>query len=82
MPSLVILLPVLLAIGGWFGPDPSTVARWLNALLLGANVFTVITNSLIGMAIVVTTLAFNFLGDGLRDALDPRQDARGGSALE
>jgi oligopeptide transport system permease protein len=25
-----------------------------------------------GMAIVVTMLAFNFLGDGLRDALDPR----------
>ncbi len=26
-----------------------------------------------GMAIVLTTLAFNFLGDGLREALDPRQ---------
>ena len=25
-----------------------------------------------GMAIVITMLAFNFLGDGLRDALDPR----------
>ena len=25
-----------------------------------------------GLAIVVTVLAFNFLGDGLRDALDPR----------
>jgi len=25
-----------------------------------------------GIAILVTTLAFNFLGDGLRDALDPR----------
>jgi len=25
-----------------------------------------------GAAIFVTTLAFNFLGDGLRDALDPK----------
>ena len=25
-----------------------------------------------GLAIFVTTLAFNFLGDGLRDALDPK----------
>ena len=25
-----------------------------------------------GLAIVVTVLAFNLLGDGLRDALDPR----------
>ena len=26
-----------------------------------------------GAAIFVTVLAFNFLGDGLRDLLDPRQ---------
>lgn len=26
-----------------------------------------------GLAILLTTLAFNFIGDGLRDALDPRQ---------
>jgi peptide/nickel transport system permease protein len=25
-----------------------------------------------GLALVMTTLAFNLLGDGLRDALDPR----------
>ena len=25
-----------------------------------------------GLAIVITVLAFNLLGDGLRDALDPR----------
>jgi len=25
-----------------------------------------------GAALTLTTLAFNFLGDGLRDALDPR----------
>ncbi|MBI4271427.1 MAG: ABC transporter permease [Candidatus Rokubacteria bacterium] len=31
-----------------------------------------------GTAILVTTLAFNFLGDGLRDALDPRHRDRTG----
>jgi ABC-type dipeptide/oligopeptide/nickel transport system permease subunit len=25
-----------------------------------------------GIALAITMLAFNFLGDGLRDALDPR----------
>ena len=29
-----------------------------------------------GLAIMVTVMAFNFLGDGLRDALDPRQKKR------
>ena len=28
-----------------------------------------------GLAIVITVLAFNLLGDGLRDALDPRKKA-------
>jgi peptide/nickel transport system permease protein len=27
-----------------------------------------------GIFLVVTTLAFNLLGDGLRDALDPRSE--------
>jgi peptide/nickel transport system permease protein len=26
-----------------------------------------------GLAILITTLAFNFLGDGLRDVFDPKQ---------
>jgi peptide/nickel transport system permease protein len=26
-----------------------------------------------GLAILLTVLAFNFVGDGLRDALDPQQ---------
>jgi peptide/nickel transport system permease protein len=26
-----------------------------------------------GLAIVATVMAFNIIGDGLRDALDPRQ---------
>ncbi|MCK4355559.1 ABC transporter permease, partial [Candidatus Bipolaricaulota bacterium] len=29
-----------------------------------------------GLAIMVTTLGFNFVGDGLRDALDPKFERR------
>jgi peptide/nickel transport system permease protein len=32
-----------------------------------------------GLAIMLTVLGFNLLGDGLRDSLDPRQLSRGGS---
>jgi peptide/nickel transport system permease protein len=35
-----------------------------------------------GLAIMVTVLAFNLLGDGLRDALDPRLVHGGGVAKE
>ena len=34
-----------------------------------------------GLAIMITVLGFNLLGDGLRDALDPRLAARGRQAL-
>ena len=30
-----------------------------------------------GLAILVTVLAFNLMGDGLRDALDPKLSAEG-----
>jgi len=30
-----------------------------------------------GIALVLTTLAFNLVGDGLRDALDPRTQVTG-----
>jgi len=33
-----------------------------------------------GLAILLTTLAFNFLGDGLRDALDPKHPRTEGSS--
>jgi ABC-type dipeptide/oligopeptide/nickel transport system permease subunit len=35
-----------------------------------------------GMAIVLSALAFTFIGDGLRDALDPRHRGRGGARDE
>lgn len=58
-------------------------ASWGN-MLQQARSLTVLTDFpwllyAPGMAIFVTVMAFNFLGDGLRDALDPRR-ARGGRA--
>ncbi len=51
-------------------PTPS----WGN-MLNGAQTFMLSAPWLVwwpGLAIFITTLSFNFLGDGLRDALDPR----------
>ncbi|BCM93284.1 glutathione transport system permease protein GsiD [Abditibacteriota bacterium] len=53
--------------------DP--VASWGNMLTQAQNQTTLFNQRWIltpGLAIFITTLAFNFLGDGLRDALDPR----------
>jgi peptide/nickel transport system permease protein len=54
--------------------EPST--SW-GLLLAQAQSIDVLTQfpwlMLPGLAIVVAILAFNFLGDGIRDALDPRQ---------
>lgn len=53
--------------------DP--MASWGNMLSAAQNLTTLTTRQWIlapGFAIFITTLAFNFLGDGLRDALDPK----------
>ncbi len=53
--------------------DP--MASWGNMLSAAQNLTTLTTRPWIlapGIAIFITTLAFNFLGDGLRDALDPK----------
>lgn len=53
--------------------DP--MASWGNMLSAAQNLTTLTTRLWIlapGLAIFITTLAFNFLGDGLRDALDPK----------
>ena len=56
-------------------------ASWGN-MLQQARSLTVLTDFpwllyAPGMAVFLTVMAFNFLGDGLRDALDPRQLAGG-----
>jgi ABC-type dipeptide/oligopeptide/nickel transport system permease subunit len=50
------------------------VAEWGSMIALERTMMTVAPHLVIfpGIAIVLTVLAFNLLGDGLRDALDPR----------
>jgi peptide/nickel transport system permease protein len=57
-----------------FGVQPPT-PTWGN-LLNNSRQFTLIAPHLVwfpGLAILITVLCVNFLGDGLRDALDPHQ---------
>ena len=53
---------------------PAPTASWGNLLAEGPNYYLTQPWLMIwpGMAILLTTLAFNLLGDGLRDAFDPR----------
>jgi oligopeptide transport system permease protein len=54
------------------GVEPPTPS-WGNMINAGRESLTSLPNLIIipGIALALTTLAFNFLGDGLRDALDP-----------
>jgi len=57
-----------------FGVQPPT-PTWGN-LLNNSRQFTQLAPWLVwfpGLAILITVLCVNFLGDGLRDALDPHQ---------
>lgn len=49
-------------------------ASWGNLLAEAPNYYTTVPLLMLwpGIALVLTTLAFNLLGDGLRDAFDPR----------
>jgi peptide/nickel transport system permease protein len=49
-------------------------ASWGNLLAEAPNYYTTVPLLMLwpGIAVVMTTLAFNLLGDGLRDAFDPR----------
>jgi peptide/nickel transport system permease protein len=54
-------------------PTPS----WGNLLSTAPDFYTTQPWLMLwpGMAVILTTLAFNLLGDGLRDAFDPRSRA-------
>lgn len=61
-----------------FGLDP-TQASWGNLLAdAGTNIITKKWWLVLfpGFVLLVTILCINFMGDGLRDALDPKQDQR------
>jgi len=53
---------------------PLTVPSWGNLLSTAPEYYTTRPLLMIwpGLAVLITTLAFNLLGDGLRDAFDPR----------
>jgi oligopeptide transport system permease protein len=55
------------------GVDPPTPS-WGSMINAGRDSLIALPNLILvpGIALALTTLAFNFLGDGLRDALDPR----------
>jgi peptide/nickel transport system permease protein len=53
---------------------PSDFPTWGRLLFDGANFMTLTPSRVIwpGLAISLTVLSVNYIGDGLRDALDPR----------
>ncbi|WP_019501769.1 ABC transporter permease [Pseudanabaena sp. PCC 6802] len=73
IPSFIIAESVLSLIGlGIQQPDPS----WGNMLSLATNASVIVLQPWLIWApsalIILTVLSYNLLGDGLRDALDPR----------
>jgi peptide/nickel transport system permease protein len=77
VPSFIVAEAVLSYIGlGIQQPDPS----WGNMLSLASNASILVLQPWLvwspAALIVITMLAFNLLGDGLRDALDPRSTQR------
>jgi peptide/nickel transport system permease protein len=56
---------------------PATTPSWGREISSATNIFQVAwwTMFFPGMFLLLTTLAFNLVGDGLRDALDPRAAA-------
>lgn len=73
IPSFIIAESVLSLIGlGIQQPDPS----WGNLLSLATNASILVLQPWLtvppAVLIILTVLCFNLLGDGLRDALDPR----------
>ncbi|NJR50533.1 MAG: ABC transporter permease, partial [Leptolyngbyaceae cyanobacterium CSU_1_3] len=77
VPSFIVAESVLSLIGlGIQQPDPS----WGNMLSLATNASIIVLQPWLiwppALLIILTVLAFNLLGDGLRDALDPRSLSR------
>ena len=73
VPSNILFEAALSYLG--LGVPPSTPS-WGQMLAEGSDIFDVAWWLMLfpGVFLLSTTLAFNLLGDGLRDALDPRAD--------
>ena len=67
------LVATMAAVGGGWVVSANQWGRWIAlalVLLFGLALLWP------GLAVLITTLGFNLLGDGLRDAFDPRSAAR------
>jgi peptide/nickel transport system permease protein len=73
IPSAIVFEATLSYLG--LGVQPPT-ASWGNILAGAQNYYTVAWWYLVfpAVALLITTLAFNLLGDGIRDAMDPRTE--------
>jgi ABC-type dipeptide/oligopeptide/nickel transport system permease subunit len=73
IPTAVVFEATLSYLG--LGIQPPT-ASWGNILEDAANFYTVAWWYVVfpAAALLITTLAFNLLGDGIRDAMDPRTE--------
>lgn len=78
IPSNILFEAALSFLGVGIPPDTPSWGRMISDASRG-QLYTVAWWMLFfpGMALVFTTLAFNLVGDGLRDALDPRTQAQG-----
>jgi peptide/nickel transport system permease protein len=57
---------------------PPNLPSWGNMISEGRNVFQIAPHIVLfpGIALAITVLSINLIGDGLRDALDPRYERR------
>lgn len=71
---VVIVVEATLSFLGLGLPPPT--ADWGDMISTSQNYYTVAWWFVVfpGVALLITTLAFNLLGDGIRDAFDPRSD--------
>ncbi len=78
IPSNILFEAALSFLGVGIPPDPPSWGRMISEAS-GGQLYTIAWWMLFfpGMALVLTTLAFNLIGDGLRDALDPRTQVQG-----
>ena len=81
--SLIAALAVLAeAALSYLGATPVSTPSWGRMLETLQQSMTVHPGALVfpGLAVVLATLGFNLLGDGLRDAIDPRLRGRAATA--
>ena len=78
IPSNILFEAALSFLGVGIPPDTPSWGRMISEASTG-QLYTVAWWMLLfpGIALVLTTLAFNLVGDGLRDALDPRTQVTG-----